>query len=389
MVFTFGFLLCAALLSLTLWKTADRTDLQILLRAATRLDRGETVYDLSDRDEHTKPPLATLLFVPLSQADPATVRQVWDGLNIIVFIALAWYLTLRCWRERRIAISTGVVLSLLLLLNPWNKEVRLGQYNVLTLAALLMAGVGVAWTPLAWLRGGLVTVALLLKPTNVLFLPWLWRHARGRSAVIRGVVAALFALLVWYLTRYGAIALWRDTLAWVRFLPQSAAKHLHQEDNFGLPRWLDEEGLGRWTPVAWIVGWTAVFLSAFRAKRWLVGFAVAGAASIVLSPMAWFQNYTLLLPLAVYLLAEVFSREAGLFTRIGDILALLFLYAGLEVNPALCGPGIGLGACHALVPLWSLLAAGAVALLAPAGNQARRLLAARSAVDSPVTTPQN
>jgi hypothetical protein len=310
--------------------------------------------------------LATLLFLPLRRVDPATLRQVWDSLNIVGYIVLAWFLVLRSLTERRIAVSTGVILALMVTLNPWNKEIRLGQYNVLTMAALLIAGLGIAWGPSGWLRGALACVAVLLKPTNILFLPWLWRNARSRRAVLQGAVVCVSALAVWYLFRFGARSLWNDSLAWLRFLPLSTAKHLHQEDNFGLARFLDEKGEGRWISLAWAAGWTAVFAATYGSRGWLLGFCVAGVVSVVLTPMAWFQNYTLCLPFVVYLLAGLLSRDTTVLERTGYAFALTSLYFGLEINPALCGPGIGLGFCHALVPLWSLLIAIASAGLVPA-----------------------
>lgn len=350
-----GPLLAMLVILATFLRGADRTDLSIFLKAADNLRAGRPVYDLADANEHTKPPLATELFVPLLDVDRATLGRVWDGMNVLLLVALAYFFVRRLIRRQPPTRRTWVILTLLWLLNPWNKEIRLGQYNLLTFAFLLLAAIG---RP-AFLSGGLAALAVLLKPTNIFFVPWAWKHSPARRTFLWSAAVLTLILALLYVHHAGLHALIDDHRIWLRVLPQSAAKHLHRSDNYGLVRILDEAGGAKWMPTVQLASGALVLLSAFAAD-WITGLVIAGIFAILLTPMAWFQNYVLLLPLVVQLFARGFSPQANFGEKWFARLALVSLYLGLQIFPALAGQGILKSYSDLPVPLWSLLIATAL-----------------------------
>ncbi len=353
--------LCAGVLLATFLRGADLTDLRILLVAARHLSAGETVYDLRDANEHTKPPLATLLFVPLSHLDETALNRAWDALNVGLYLALAAFLLKRYRASRRGGIATPLLLVVLVTLNPWNQEIRLGQYNTLTLALLVLAGLG----PFPFLQGLPVAIALLMKPTNLVFLPWAVHQSRRPMRLIAGTGFSLAALAAVYTHFFGWERLYADHRAWLALLPVSGARHLHRTDNLGLVRLVDELGLGRWVWSLWVAGWGAILFAERSGADWLGRLSIAGIVCLLLSPMAWFQNYVLLLPFVVYLLVRAGDGGADRWPRVLWGSALGVLYFGLEVNRALCVQGWLSGPfCETPVPVWAVLAAAALAVAA-------------------------
>jgi hypothetical protein len=91
-------LFCAIYLSqfyVTLFKKTSRGDLALVLDAATRMRSAELVYDTAEYHTHTKPPLTTLAFVPLSMLPRFYAERVWDLFTLLVIVlCIAWTLCL-------------------------------------------------------------------------------------------------------------------------------------------------------------------------------------------------------------------------------------------------------------------------------------------------------
>jgi len=183
---------------------------------------------------------------------------------------------------------------------PWLAEMRLGQYN-LTLAALAIAlpmlencRPGRRW---GFLLGAGVVLEVLMKPTQILMIPWMlsgaWR-SRARLSRIAVGAFALVGLLAWgYSVQFGFDALIRAHRSWIEFLPLSTAKHFLRPDNLGLPtlmaRFLDF-GPGV-SSVLLLLGLAIAVIFSMRAPLGRVQFLVASVLATILSPMAWRQNY--------------------------------------------------------------------------------------------------
>jgi hypothetical protein len=325
-----GILLCVGVIWGTLFIRTGRTDLQIFVKAAATLEDGGNVYDLSDANEHTKPPFATLLFVPLTAIPFPWLCRLWDLMNLAAYIGLALIFARRCSFDD---VPFLALLGALWTLNSWNQEIRLGQYNVLTMGAIWWIFRAKRALP----AGALYAVAVLLKPTNLFFLPLMVRGQRGKLFPFFSGGAALVVFLgSIYAVRYGAAALRTDHFLWLSTLSQTTAKHFLRFDNYSLLKAVAEISSStillnclRLTLAA------AIVLVSLRVREGLAAFALTAILTLFLNPLCWFQNFTLLLPGIIWLFSERFKvegRPAHFMTA-----AIVFLYLGLQVfNPEVC-----------------------------------------------------
>lgn len=302
--FAAGWLVIAALLGITVFSKTTRIDLDIILGAAENLWAGLPVYDLTDTLEHTKAPMLTQFFIPLSKLGTWWASRLWDLLTVTAYPALVWFLLGQMGLSARGNRPLLFLLTLLLTLNPWNTEVWTGQMNVLLLVALL---VSVSKVP-APVAGFTLMFTLGMKPPYLLFLPWLLRQspAPKRLLVWTGIATGATALM------YGAIFGWpalvADHLTWLRFLPESSHKHLTQGLNFGLPS-VTREWPG--ASVIWLVtGAVASELACRSFRDKYVSLSIVAPLVVICSPMAWFQNYTLCAGLVALVLSDIFNERA-------------------------------------------------------------------------------
>ncbi len=316
-----GWLVIAFLLATTVFVKTDRIDLEILVRAANHLWAREPMYSLSDSLEHTKAPFVTLFFVPLAKLGLTWAGHLWDILTLVSFPLMLWFLVekFETEREKRYPLF---FLTLILLLNPWNTEVWTGQVNVLLWAAVLISAAEIP----AWIAGFLLMFALSMKPPNLLFLPWIIRFAPMPKRLGLWTVLTGAASLLLYAGIFGSTALFADHVEWLRFLPLSSHKHLTQGLNYGLPSLLQD--IPGSSPACLLVGLIAAELSCRSIKDKYAAFAVVSVFAVVCSPMAWFQNYTILAGFVALVLKDLMEEQrAPLKLWLGlAVVALLFSF---------------------------------------------------------------
>jgi hypothetical protein len=337
---------CALVLLPTLVQRTGRTDLHILVQAADRFQAHEPVYRLEDANEHTKPPLVTLAMVPFSWIPLFWLSRIWD---CAVLLAV-FFLMRALLKELSGSTDSHTLLALyalFLVLTPVNAELRLGQYNLLLLTLIVVT----TFKPLPFYQGSALALAVLFKPTFILLAPWTFRYSTHRLRTIVGgltVVATLSLVYAWFRSTPQLIA---DFQEWVRFLPQSSAKHLLRFDNHGLPSVLAASGFTLSDGFFQLTGLAIAAFFAWRGSSRLFSLSVACAATVFFSPMAWLQNYTLLLPAVLLVLQQSASEKALRFS-----LVLLWFGIGF-INPT---TSQWLGVEHwgwQRIPFWSLAAA--------------------------------
>lgn len=338
----------------TLVQRTGRGDLQILELAALRLRVGEPVYRLSDGNEHTKPPLATLAFVPFSYIPQFWLCRLWDLINLCVFAALVKLIFARFSFGRSPPAGTMMVAAIFVVLTPFNAELRLGQYNLILLLGILFAEFRKAWLGL----GVALAFGVLFKPTLLLLFPWAFATAEKRWKVVAGGALAVTVLSGIYCLWPGADRLIVDTLEWLDFLPQSSAKHLLRLDNHGLPSALAVFG---WKAEKTIVlaGLVLACVVAWTVEDRLASLALGCALCVVSSPMAWVQNYTLLLPAVVWTLHRWLESPSRYRWAYLSAIGILWLGIG-ALNPT-TSDWLDTGKWPvARIPLVALLASAAV-----------------------------
>lgn len=332
------------ILAPTLFYRTGRSDLAILTLAAQRLWAGEAVYRLEDPNEHTKPPPATLIISPVAWVPQPVLFRLWDLASLLAFAYLLWELVRQAKFDATRPAVFWVLVTWALLLNPYNGELRLGQYNALLFAFLVWAGFGgrAAGAGLA------LCLAVLFKPTFVLMSPWVLRQSPRPSRTLAAGTALLGALVMAYSLCFGFSQFIDDIRAWVTFLPMSSFKHIARPDNHGLPSFIAVHFGSGFENALLLVGLAISGLAAWKGEA-LLSLAVCGVAMIVFSPMAWMQNFILLAPGVVWALRRRHSLALG----------VLWLGIGL-LNPTTCQ----WWACDtwgwARAPLWALLLAATI-----------------------------
>jgi len=342
---------------------SSRPDFEILLRAAQRLSLGQTVYQLADHAEHTKAPGLTWLMQVFLLVPEWLAKGIWD--------ALMWGSLLWLGGLSGIGFSAGV-LGWLIAAGPWWAEMRLGQTNLILAALSLGVPTWESKNPSQFRSAALGSVCLLaflLKPTQLILIPWMVSHAvsQGRLRwIVFGFLGLGSILSVGYTLQWGWnpwVSAHRD---WLAFLPLSEAKHLMRTDNLGLTtqvsRWVGNEGLSGFEAKLFLaLGLMGAILSV---RRWrglsLQAFADALFLSVVCSPMAWRQNFS---PLFLMLSWAVIQSEGFSLPR-----KAVFWFCSLAFS--LLGADL-LGAAGAAAfgqwggPLWLVILAGWSARAAP------------------------
>ncbi len=351
--FLLGVVIILALIGPTLVYRTGRTDLGILLLAGHRIEMGQSAYVLDDANANTKSPLLTLLFLPLIKLPHFLAERLWDVLNLATLLSLLWILVKPLHLPAELKKHSLCLMALLFILNPWNQELRLGQFNMIALLSVVLA----LHTPHAFWKGAALLFALLLKPSNIVFLPWFLRHSKKRVMSLVMMTFLFLGLIGIYSVLFGMDSLVKEFIAWWRIVPLVTQEHIERLDNHALSQLLNKRALlPMWlTPVA-VCGIYLFFL--IRESEWWVSISIASITAILISPLAWFQNYALFLPLVFLLWASFFSSETKIQRRI-SALSLAFLFAGLELfNPTLnayCPTG---GLSHAPLYMGLIATAG-------------------------------
>ncbi len=295
------------------------TDFDTFWRSAEALWEGRNIYDTEAWLWNMNPPFWTLLISPLGLLEPLAAYQVFV---LITLLMSAGSLVWMAYELRLRAAWTILGVGMLLLSSPLLDTLRLGQiYSVLAL------GLVAAWVadrhdkPL--LSGCALGLVVAVKPSLAPVLLWpLVRRQWGMlgASLASGAAATLVGLIV-----AGPEA----TLDWVRLmasvpsdgywenasLPGAAARL------FGENGYVEPVATLPWAePAAKVLGGGIVVLTAVKARQDPeMGFWALVAASLLVSPIAWYRYLVLLGPGILLLLARGSVAPASL------LLALQFI----------------------------------------------------------------
>lgn len=290
-------------IGMTLFAKTSRGDLGLVLDAATRLRTGQPLYDAESWHTHTKPPLTTLAFVPLSYLDRFAAERVWDVLLILCFIIFARWTVGAFPHLSKASDRTLLFLAFATTFNSWNSELNFGQFNLL----LLMASAAAVYASNSYLGGAAYTFGLFFKPTQVVFLPWIFVHGRWMRAAAGGVTL-LAALATIYGASFGWERLITDHQEWLRKAGGVTPVHVQRPDNYGLPSLAWSWGMpaNDWAVFQW-VSIAAAALTVWRIRDRFAGFAVCAAVAVLCSPMSWGYGYVAIFPLMILVADEFYA----------------------------------------------------------------------------------
>lgn len=353
----FAALFCAIYLSqfyVTLFKKTSRGDLALVLDAATRMRSAELVYDTAEYHTHTKPPLTTLAFVPLSILPRFYAERVWDLLTLFAIAGcIGWTLSVL---PKSAGVSKSAVgfLAFCCTFNSFNAELIFGQFNVLLLLAAMAAVFSSKMIP----AGAAYAFSLFFKPTQVVFAPPILKARSQRVAFWKfgaGGIAAMALLALAYGLFLGWDRLVSDHLAWWAKAGGVTPIHVARDDNNGLPSLLASWGMapGRWW-LFQLAGIAFAFFVSLKIKDKFASFALIAAATVVCSPMAWRYVYVLAFPLICWMWAECLAGRSRKVLGFG---IAAYFWGTQFYNPELLKVPLLAALFPDRPPLWGLLVA--------------------------------
>jgi alpha-1,2-mannosyltransferase len=263
---------------------------------------------LGQRLLFTYPPLAAILFWPLSHLSVVTGQTIWDAVDLVALTALI-AVSMAAARSRSVVRSDWRTALVLLapigfLLYPVRYNLALGQINVvLVLMIVADLTVGVSWRGRDLPRGVLVGMAAAIKLTPLIFIPYLlasrqWRPARNATLTFMLATGAVFAVSpraswlyftkdAFNVTRVGNV----DRLDNQTLHAAIARAHLPMPP-----------ALSDLISLIVLCAGIAVAAVAYRRSSSMLGILVCAATGLLLSPISWLHHYVWIVPALSWLI---------------------------------------------------------------------------------------
>lgn len=309
-------------------------DLAVYWTAAQRAGHAEPLYRAEDGHYQFKYlPAFAILIIPLGAITLESAKVIWFAVSVAL-LALLLGLSVRVLPERRRSAWILVTLTLLVMAKFYGHELVLGQMNLL-LAVIVTAAAVAAARGYEAATGALTSVAIVVKPYAVLFLPWLAARRRGGSLTLAAVGCAVIFLLpsVVYGV-HGSVQLHRD---WWNTVTASTAPNLTNADNVSIAAmWTKWVGTGQLaTVLAIATSAVALMVAALVfARRKAVRNPEALECALLLtlipllSPQGWDYVFLLSTPAVMLLLNydDQLPRVFRIATRLALAIIALSLY---------------------------------------------------------------
>lgn len=322
---------------------AGQVDLLVYRFGAGRVLAGQDLYSTGlTGNPHTLlfdyTPFAALCFLPLALITPLTAQI----LGLVANCGLVAFAVLRMLRGLGMTAATGLwglgalLVGLVAWLEPVRLSVQLGQVNLVILAVVVADLLGPRGRRWAGVGIGLVAG---IKLTPALFIVYLLLIGRRRAAL---VAAATFAATV----AVGFAVLPRDSgYFWLRQgfddVARISSDPVANTSLRGLFVRLDWP-VGAATAVGLGVAAVALTLAtmAWRRGQRVLGVAIVGMATDVVSPFSWSHHWVWMAPLLVHLGHRAFV--AGSRWALVALCAFWATFAGWFVSAAGGSPETGL-----------------------------------------------
>jgi hypothetical protein len=268
-------------------------------QAAVRTVNAEPLYRAEDGHYQFKYfPAFALMMAPFGVLDQDTGKALWFAISVGL-LALLLRRSVAALPERRL--SDGILLAwtVLFMAKFYAHELVLGQVNLLLGALILTSLVAIQFGQLL-IAGGLVGVAIFVKPYALILLPWLLVTQGWPAAGMAVGIVALGLLLP------AAVYGWSGNLdllrAWLHTVRDSTAPNLLANDNVSIAamwaKWLGPGSLA--SNLAWltVAGTLVLVIVALWRRRSVSAPDYLECALLMLlipiiSPQGW--DYVLLL----------------------------------------------------------------------------------------------
>lgn len=253
----------ALIAALALWVFASKAagrmpDFEVYWTAGARAASAEPLYQAGDGHYVFKYlPAFAILAIPLGVLPRHAAQALWFSVSI-VFVAVLLAQSIALLPERRQPRWLLVTVLIVALAKFIGHELVLGQVNLLL--GIVAAGALLALkSGREALAGGLVVLAIVIKPYAVIFLPWL--VARRRLPSLVAALAGFAFVLLLPAVIYGWSGNIAEHRAWWAMVTSTTGPNLFVADNVSLAsayaRMAGAGDLANWLAL----GSTAVLLS--------------------------------------------------------------------------------------------------------------------------------
>lgn len=306
-------------------------DLRVFRAGAEAFLAGHSLYDAplpvgGGREmPFTYPPIAAVLFVPLTWVDLEVAGTLWTLLSCAALAIVLTVVVRATGRDRSSSVWIGLVgLGLSTALIPVWITLNLGQIGILL---MLLVVLDLLSQRPRWPRGALVGIAAAIKltPAGFILLPLLrrdWRTAVWMAAVAVG------------LTVVGAIIAWDDSVAYWTTLGSASerVRVFEAVANHSFAGLADRLPAGATEMLAWtVLVVIAIGLGILAMRRQLSTGDVATALMVnavvilLVSPVSWDHHWVWIAPIAL-LLALASVREPLRFGPLFVVTILVFVF---------------------------------------------------------------
>jgi alpha-1,2-mannosyltransferase len=312
----------ALLVIYCVWYSANEPEMDFqVYRMGGRHILGSGLYSsqievLGRHLSFTYPPLAGLLFWPISHLSVFAGQVLWDAINLAALIALI-AVSIAAARSGRLGSSDwrtalALLLPVALLLYPVRSDLALGQINiVLILMIAVDLTTELSWRGHSFPHGVLIGLAAAIKLTPLVFIPYLvvsrqWRAAGNATLSFILVTGALFAIsphASWVYFTKDAFDVQRvgNSLTVGNQALHAAIIRAHLSPSSALFDLIE---------VVVLCGGLAVAAVAYRHSSRLLAVLVCAATGLLLSPISWLHHYVWIVPALIWLAVGT-DRPAG------------------------------------------------------------------------------
>ena len=257
----------------------------------------------------TYPPVAAVLFWPVSHFSNVVGQTIWDAINLVALTSLiavsiagarSKMLVRSDWRTALILVA-----PVGFLLYPVRSDLVIGQINiVLVLMIVTDLTVGVSWRGRRLPEGVLVGLAAAVKLTPLVFIPYLvvsrqWRAARNATLTFAAVTSAMFAVT--------------PHASWLYFSKEALdVKRIGKSDVLGnqtlhaaIVRAHFSASVFDLIGVAVLCAGIALAAVAYNRSSRLLATLVCAGSGLMLSPISWIHHYVWIVPALIWVFLGV------------------------------------------------------------------------------------
>jgi len=268
-------------------------------RAVVRSLAAEPLYRPEDGHYQYKYlPMSALLMAPFGWLDAETGKMIWFAIEVGLLVALVrWSVT--ALPDRRLSQRTLMWFAIVLMAKFYARELLLGQTNLL-LAVLILSGLVAIQNARPMTAGGLMGLAVFVKPYALVLFPWLLVTQRWPAATTAAGVVAIGLLVPSVVYGWSGNV---DLLGeWLRTLRTSTTPNLLNNDNVSIAamwaKWVGPGSLATGFASLTMVGALALAIVVWRRRRAVAAPEYLESALLMLlipllSPQGW--DYVLLL----------------------------------------------------------------------------------------------